>query len=381
MLKKIVNNTLYSLLLFSSLCAEEEILVDGVSYEIQKTKKPQTIHVLRVDPNKARICCIHALNECLGKERLSVMAMRSGAIAAINGGFYADGGEFNGKSSGMLKVHGKWIASTMQPRVAMGWKKDGTHAVFDRILLETTLTCGKKKYHARDINRWRGDHEAILFTADYHRSAPTKKEGKEVIIQNNRVIGIKHTKGESKIPENGYVLSIGPNSKIDTNEFHAGTEASVSFKVKPLLDTSSNSKKAWQECDYIIGGAPLLVKDGKVIKHYSKEDVSGYFVRGSLPRTAAGVTQDGTWIFVVVDGRNPEESIGMSLPELAKYMVSLGCIHAMNLDGGGSAAMVIDDDISNTPADNCSEIPDPDQKYERKISDAIVILPLDEDDP
>lgn len=59
------------------------------------------------------------------------------------------------------------------------------------------------------------------------------------------------------------------------------------------------------------------------------------------PRTAAGVTEDGrTLILVVVDGRQPGHSIGVTLPELADIMIGLGAIDAINLDGGGSSTFV-----------------------------------------
>lgn len=56
------------------------------------------------------------------------------------------------------------------------------------------------------------------------------------------------------------------------------------------------------------------------------------------PRTAAGVTTDGrTLIIVVIDGRQPGHSIGVTLPELAGIMLGLGAADALNLDGGGSS--------------------------------------------
>jgi hypothetical protein len=59
------------------------------------------------------------------------------------------------------------------------------------------------------------------------------------------------------------------------------------------------------------------------------------------PRTAAGVTADGrTLILVVIDGRQPGHSIGVTLPELADIMIGLGAVDALNLDGGGSSTFV-----------------------------------------
>jgi hypothetical protein len=66
---------------------------------------------------------------------------------------------------------------------------------------------------------------------------------------------------------------------------------------------------------------------------------------GINPRTALGLDATGRYLFlVVVDGRQPGYSEGMSMYELASYMHGLGCTRAINLDGGGSSIMIVADD-------------------------------------
>jgi exopolysaccharide biosynthesis protein len=58
------------------------------------------------------------------------------------------------------------------------------------------------------------------------------------------------------------------------------------------------------------------------------------------PRTAAGVSRDGrTLLLLVVDGRQPGWSVGVTLSDLAAMMIEAGAWNAVNLDGGGSSAM------------------------------------------
>ena len=71
-------------------------------------------------------------------------------------------------------------------------------------------------------------------------------------------------------------------------------------------------------------------------------------IGGRNPRTAIGYTEDNKLILVAVDGRE-NYSIGLTLNELANFMLSLGCVNAMNLDGGGSTVMYVNGRIVNNP--------------------------------
>lgn len=61
------------------------------------------------------------------------------------------------------------------------------------------------------------------------------------------------------------------------------------------------------------------------------------------PRTAIGFDKEGTkLILVAVDGRQPRYSEGMNYDELIQVMVDQGAHSAINLDGGGSTALVVE---------------------------------------
>jgi hypothetical protein len=116
----------------------------------------------------------------------------------------------------------------------------------------------------------------------------------------------------------------------------------------------------------VVGGWPVIVNDGKSVAEYS-DFVEGTFPRfdGRNPRTAAGVSKDGSTLYLVtVDGRRPTDA-GMSLTELAKVMMQLGAHEAMNFDGGGSTTMVIEGKIVNRPSD---------QAGERAVGSALLIV-------
>mgnify|MGYP002528189054 CR=1 FL=1 len=90
----------------------------------------------------------------------------------------------------------------------------------------------------------------------------------------------------------------------------------------------------WKDVNHISSGGPFLVKDGDVYVDMTAEKLTS--IGGRNPRTAIGYTKDNNLILLTADGREGS-SIGLTLNELAKLMKDLGCVNAMNLDGGGSS--------------------------------------------
>ncbi len=100
-----------------------------------------------------------------------------------------------------------------------------------------------------------------------------------------------------------------------------------------------------------IGGVPTLVKDSAVHVTYDEEILWGSagYDNGD-PRTAVGYTAQNHVILFVADGRQ-SQSAGLGLPEMAQILVDLGCVEAMNLDGGGSTQMAVGDQYVNSPSE------------------------------
>lgn len=126
-----------------------------------------------------------------------------------------------------------------------------------------------------------------------------------------------------------------------------------------------------------VGGGPRIVQKGQNVaeENYWAEvlDSGGTAGLSRQPRTGIGYTEDGKLIMIVCDGRGMNGSSGFTLSELAEKFITLGAVDAMNLDGGGSSAMVgKDGTVLNRPSDsgNSAEI------VERKIVTAIVITEM-----
>ncbi|MCL2329900.1 MAG: phosphodiester glycosidase family protein [Phycisphaerae bacterium] len=102
---------------------------------------------------------------------------------------------------------------------------------------------------------------------------------------------------------------------------------------------------AWQ----VVGGGPLVVKEGQLVPIQKL---------ARHPRTALGLDKEGQKLTIlVVDGRRPGVSVGMTFAEIGQEMLRLGCWQALNIDGGGSSIMAMRDPqtkaykILNTPSD------------------------------
>lgn len=104
-----------------------------------------------------------------------------------------------------------------------------------------------------------------------------------------------------------------------------------------------------------VGGFPMLVEDGRGV-YGEQTGVIASFGPVRHPRTAVGWDEARRRLFwVVVDGRQAPYSDGMTLPELEWLMLRLGATQAINLDGGGSTALVVDGRVANRPSDPTGE--------------------------
>ena len=102
-----------------------------------------------------------------------------------------------------------------------------------------------------------------------------------------------------------------------------------------------------------IGGGPMLIKNGAKTITFVEEifdAASGVAPASAASRTAIAKLADGKILFIVVDGRS-NISRGVTLSELADILLSLGATEAINLDGGGSSAMVVNGAVVNQPSD------------------------------
>ena len=166
----------------------------------------------------------------------------------------------------------------------------------------------------------------------------------------------------SAIPRAGVVLSASGAIPPALARLKRGAAVSLSFTYDTALGTAPAD---WQGADDIVGGAGLLIWRGTEITDWAAERLQGAFVTTRHPRTIIGRDGEGdTWL-VVIDGRQPGHSVGMTLTELTAFARRAAFVDALNLDGGGSTTMVVKGKIVNRPSDPIGP---------RPVSDAIVVL-------
>lgn len=118
----------------------------------------------------------------------------------------------------------------------------------------------------------------------------------------------------------------------------------------------------WPMRDAVSAG-PRLLRDGSPSITVDEEVFFGSSIPRVHPRTAAGVTAEGELILLVVDGRQ-RDSRGVDLDELAQLLASTGAVDGINLDGGGSSALVVDGVLLNRPGG---------ERIQREVMSAILV--------
>ena len=293
--------------------------------------RPVKINVVEVNKNLNQNIEINphlSSSKLSSKSTITTIAKKNNSIAAINGTYFKPQ---TGVPLGTLMINKKLYTGPIYNRVAMGIFDNG----FDmaRIELNATLKTSKGDLKIDNVNQPRMLSTYVLaYSREWGEFAPPCPQyGMQISIEDGKITAISTQ--SLKIPENGYVI-VGPKSKLET--ISNAKKANIDIKTIPN----------WENVNHIISGGPYLVKNGEIFIDMTEQKLGA--IGGKNPRTAIGYTEDGNLIMVAVDGREGE-SVGMTLRELAGFMQSVGCINAMNLDGGGSTVMYVNGNIVNNP--------------------------------
>lgn len=119
--------------------------------------------------------------------------------------------------------------------------------------------------------------------------------------------------------------------------------------LQQMLQSGKFSK--WK-METAVGGGPVLVQNGAInITNNEELKFAGKAINDKHPRSAMGYTADGLLIFLAIEGRFPGKAEGATLTQTAKMLQQIGCIEALNLDGGGSSCLLVNGKQTITPSD------------------------------
>lgn len=332
----------------------QETITRGVTYEKNSrmiTDGIQDIYVLTIDLTESTLELkeVESKTEYGLKETVQKMLTDNGAIAGVNSDFFGMAGSYSA-GFGPVVRDGELVSagtSINQDKNQYGTyvKDKNGNSIFTYFKTTVKFSNSAKTIDLASINKV----TSMVFPILFNREAATSTADLDkrfdnlvkFVVQNNTITYISQ-KGETvEVPENGYLI-------VMSGDYY--TNAASVFKVGDPVTLQVSSTIDFDQIDTAFGGGGLLLLDGQ------EAPATDIVAAGRQPRTAFGVSQDGTKaIMMVVDGRG--DSIGATHSEMAALMKEYGAYEALHLDGGGSSTMVVQtvDDaapqLQNTPSD------------------------------
>ena len=347
----------------------------GLSYtNCRIAKVPWSVHVVQLERSNAlyEIHSVHAGGRsAIGlqtlSDQVSLMDGRAGyPIAAVNADFYQRDKAYAGAPRGLQVTEGEVISAPLGGVTFWLDARGEPHLTNLVSLFQITWPDGSETSFG--LNGERHTDGVELYTSAVGPSTLTVG-GRELILElaegsprlplrvgrtyTGRVREI-HEGGNTPLAPDIIVVSLGPTASQRLPSVQIGTVLRISTRSVPALHGIRTA----------ISGGPVLVRNGKRQKMPtpSSEDYEFSSTLERHPRSALGWNANFLYL-VVVDGRQKDLSVGMTLDELSRFMLDLGCKEAMNFDGGGSATLWFNGQIRNSPCD----------RAEREISNCLIV--------
>ena len=297
---------------------------------------PWSIHVVKFDRCRKDFFLDTALGlgtnfgmTVVSEQIKTLPPMPGKAVVAVNGDFFNSSANYPGDPMGIQITRGE-LVSTAIPDRACFWLDAAGEPHRTNVLSLMKVIWPDGKATSLGLNEERDADAAVLFTSVVGNSTRTSG-GRELVLERNGTnawlplqvgrtysarVRSANAVGNSPLTRETLVLSIGPKLLACAANVTTGAVVQIATTTSPDLTGALTA----------IGGGPTLVSGSSVIALRES--------KGRNPRTAIGWNKSSFWM-VVVDGRQGGLSVGMTLTELANYMLKLGCQEALNLDGGG----------------------------------------------
>jgi Phosphodiester glycosidase len=337
-------------------------IAPGLKYiKIVQRQLPLRTFVLKVDLSKAITLDTTIADDALPSRRqLSRIVRNHGALAGVNG----DPGEGLGNTVHPFAQDGDLLHTAGPDAEMFAVSKDETSTFLGNPKLRVDVT-DQSNGRVFTLDRWNrrapepGEIVGFSPLGGTLASPPSFSCSVRLVPQGPPQVAVPDgvdrdyvvdlaTCSESPFDRNGgVVISTAPGTD----------EAEQLLALAPGTPMRLHWTLGWPGVFDAVGGDPILLLDG------AQTPICISCAR--QPRTAIGVTATGKILLVVIDGRQSRWSRGATLGELRTILRDLGAVDALNLDGGGSSEMVVDGEVVNRPSDG----------HERRITNAVLILP------
>lgn len=301
-----------------------------------------TAHVITVDLNDPRVTVKAALPD--GKLNhtaiFAATAQNSGADVVVDANFFNVGSAIK-DPVGHVMIDGQMIYGN-SGRSTLAITADNK-AIMGRpgLFYRVESTDGAKQWAAFEVNvlqQFAG--QAVLYTPARGASVSITYPGYVLRVENDLIADYHAVAagGSEAIPANGYLVYF--STEVASTDWHITPQVGLRVRTYPFLYTDNAEPFSMEGVQTMINGAPRLVRNG-AIETYEEPEVSGIRKNNATGRTAVGIRADNTLVLAT--------SPAATVPQMRQLMLSLGCVEAMNLDGGGSTAMYYRGQLLATP--------------------------------
>ncbi|MBW4444066.1 MAG: phosphodiester glycosidase family protein [Plectolyngbya sp. WJT66-NPBG17] len=281
----------------------------------------------------------------IGTLPLFQTAQQSLATAAINGGYF---NRNNQLPLGAIKIDNRFTSSPILGRGVVGWDAAGNWK-FDRLTLQETLILGSgQRFPLTTLNSAYVQAGIARYTADWGSTYTTLSDNEILINVQNNQIGVQQTAATAgtviAVPTTGYLLV-----------FRSNRTAAASFTPSTPVQLESVFNPAdLAALPNLIGGGPLLIRNGQIVLDGRLEQFSPAFIQEGAARSAIGQTADGR--ILIVTAQNNVLGSGATLSDMAEIMQQLGAVNALNLDGGSSTTLYLGGQILDRPSRSSARV-------------------------
>lgn len=267
-----------------------------------------------------------------GTVPLIQMAQQNLAVAAINAGYF---NRNNQLPLGAVRRDGQWLSGPILNRGAVAWN-DAGEFYFGRLSLQETLIApNNQRLPILFLNSAYVQSGIARYTPTWGPSyTPLTDNEIIVVIQKDRVTnqlpGGKANETPITIPQDGYLLTLRANATNTASQLPIGAAVSIN---------SNTNSPEFNRYPHIMGAGPLLVQNNQVVLDAQREQFSQAFITQRAVRSAICTKSNGSLMFAAVHNR--AGGLGPTLAEHAELMKQMGCVNALNLDGGSSTSLYL----------------------------------------